>query len=296
MRWPRFLRAKTNGSRANLIAENRNSQSPAPAFELDANMLSDVGCARANNEDSGSIVRDSSSNQGSRLLVVVADGMGGHNAGEIASSTAISVIEAAYGRMQAEPAIQLKEALENANLTIHRKSTRNAETDGMGTTCTALLLQDGYAYSAHVGDSRMYLIRNDAIYLMTEDHSAVMELVKTGKLTLEEARHHPDKNLVTRCLGTRPQVEVSSWPEPLPLHPGDHFLLCSDGLYDQVEDDEILAIVPPRTAAAACEELVRVAKERGAPDNVTVAVVGLQPVARTPSTPSPVTRQIEVHT
>lgn len=294
MRWPRFLRVGKDDSTAD-AARGGHTCSPTPAaFRIDANLLSDVGCARTNNEDSGRIVCDSRSNESNRLLVVVADGMGGHNAGEVASATAISVIEGAYERMRKEPAGRLKEALETANSTIHQKSVQNLETQGMGTTCTALLLQDGFAYSAHVGDSRIYLIRKDSIYLMTEDHSAVMQLVKSGELTLKEARHHPDKNVVTRCLGTRPQVEVSSWPERLPLQPGDHFLLCSDGLYDQVEDDEILAIVPLRTAAAACEELVRVAKERGAPDNVTVAVVGLQPVATAPTRPSPVTRQIEV--
>lgn len=294
MRWPSFLHVWKGVSPAKAAAGNHTSPRAPAAFRIDANLLSDVGCARTNNEDSGRIVRDSRSGQSSRMLVVVADGMGGHNAGEVASATAVSVIEGAYDEMRREPAGRLKEALETANSTIHQKSIQNAETEGMGTTCTALLLQDGFAYSAHVGDSRIYLIRKDAIYLMTEDHSAVMQLVKSGELTLAEARHHPDKNVVTRCLGTRPQVEVSSWPERLPLQPGDHFLLCSDGLYDQVRDDEILAIVSPRTAAAACEELVRVAKERGAPDNVTVAVVGLHSVATSPSKPSPVTRQIEV--
>lgn len=293
MRWPRLLSIGNNGSGKSTTAENGASPACASSFVLDADLLSDVGCVRTNNEDSGRIIRDSNSGHCNRMLIVVADGMGGHNAGEVASATAISVIEAAYAQMRNEPAGQLKEALENANSTIHRKSIHNSETEGMGTTCTALLLQDGLAYSAHVGDSRIYLIRKDAIYLMTEDHSAVMELVKRGELSLEEARHHPDKNVVTRCLGTRAQVEVSSWPEPLAMQPGDHFLLCSDGLYDQVEDEEICAIVGPRKAADACEELIRVAKERGAPDNVTVAVVGLQPTIPSPRA-SRVTRQVEV--
>lgn len=292
MRWLRAFRGKQNGSGAAATNGNGSALHASPAFLLDADLLSDVGCTRTNNEDAGRIVRDSVRDR-DRMLVVVADGMGGHNAGEIASATAIEVIEAAYDRMHSEPAIQLKEALEDANATIHRRSTRNAETSGMGTTCTALLLQDGLAYSAHVGDSRIYLIRNEAIYLMSEDHSAVMELVKSGELTLDEARHHPDKNLVTRCLGTHPEVEVSAWPQPLPLQAGDHFLLCSDGLYDQVEDEEIREIVLPRKAADACEELVRKAKERGAPDNVTVAVVGLQAAAPSKAA-SAVTRQVEV--
>jgi len=291
MRWPRFQVARNGALSACRIEENPVGPPVAPGFALDAEMVSDVGCVRTNNEDSGRIVRDSDCGHVNRMLLVVADGMGGHNAGEIASATAISVIEAAYPQMRIEPAEQLKEALETANTTIHQKSMEHSETQGMGTTCTALLLQDCFAYSAHVGDSRVYLIRKDAIYLMTEDHSAVMELVKRGELTLQEARHHPDKNVVTRCLGTRPQVQVSAWPEPLPLQPGDHFLLCSDGLYDQVEDEEIRAIVSPRRAAAACAELIRVSRERGAPDNITVAVVGLVPV---PQTPSRVTRQVEV--
>lgn len=294
MRWPRFHVARNGTSPAGRIEKISSGPPFAPGFVLDVEMLSDVGCVRTNNEDSGRIVRDPDCGHAHRMLIVVADGMGGHNAGEIASATAISVIEAAYPQMQREPAAQLKEALEAANTTIHRKSIEHSETEGMGTTCTALLLQDGFAYSAHVGDSRVYLVRKDAIYLMTEDHSAVMELVKRGELTLQEARHHPDKNVVTRCLGTRPQVEVSAWPEPLPLQPGDHFLLCSDGLYDQVEDEEIRAIVSARKAAAACAELLRVAKERGAPDNVTVAVVGLEPVPPMGQSRSRVTRQVEV--
>ncbi|HUN84695.1 MAG TPA: Stp1/IreP family PP2C-type Ser/Thr phosphatase [Terracidiphilus sp.] len=293
MKWQRLLRMK-NGPDGEAAAGKGSLPSGDSQFVFDACLLSDVGCTRTNNEDTGRIVHGSGSDRSNRMLVVVADGMGGHNAGEIASATAISVIEGAYAQMRSEPAEQLKEALEAANSTIHRKSIHDSTTQGMGTTCTALLLQDGWAYSAHVGDSRIYLIRRDAIYLMSEDHSAVMELVKRGELTLQEARHHPDKNVVTRCLGTRPQVEVSAWPEPLLLQAGDHFLLCSDGLHDQVEDNEICAIVRPRSAADACEELIRLAKERGAPDNVTVAVIELQPSAPA-SKASRVTRQIEVH-
>lgn len=295
MRWPRFLRPGKHRLGSEMIAENGTGPQSAASFVLDADLLSDTGCARTNNEDSGRILRDSSGDQANRMLVVVADGMGGHNAGEVASATAISVIEAAYEEMRTEPAGQLKEALENANATIHKTSMQSSRTQGMGTTCTALLLQDGFAYSAHVGDSRIYLIRKDAIYLMTEDHSAVMQLVKTGELSLQEARHHPDKNVVTRSLGTRPQVEVSTWPQPLLLQPGDHFLLCSDGLYDQVEDEEICAAVLPRSASEACEELVRMAKQRGAPDNVTVAVVGLHPGVQVTQQLPHITRQVEVN-
>jgi PPM family protein phosphatase len=290
MKWLRFLRSN---KRSAPTAPDTARAASSP-FVLDADMLSDVGCVRQNNEDAGRIFRDFNGNGSNRILVVVADGMGGHNAGEVASATAVTVIEAAYQGMHTQPAERLKRALENANAAIYEESSRAAETKGMGTTCTALLLQEGYAYSAHVGDSRIYLVRDNAIYVMTEDHSAVMQMVKMGDLSFQQARHHPDKNILIRCLGTQPVVEVSTWPQPLPVQVGDHFLLCSDGLYDQLEDDEICAILLPRSPAEACEELVRKAKERGGPDNITVAVVGLQPVAARPGSSAPVTRQAEV--
>jgi len=243
-------------------------------LEVDAEMLTDVGCVRDSNEDNGRIFRHQTNGYVSGVLAVVADGMGGHAAGEVASAKAVEVLEKAYPGMQnTDPGGRLRRALEEANAAIHDQANREAEKRGMGTTCTALLLQDGYAYSAHVGDSRLYLIRNGTIYLMTEDHSAVMELVKSGALTLGEARHHPDKNVITRSLGSREKVEVSVWPEPLRVYAGDRFILCSDGLYDQVEDDEICATTLSNRLGESCEKLVQLARERGGPDNITVAVV-----------------------
>jgi len=149
----------------------------------------------------------------------------------------------------------------------------------MGTTCTALLLQDGQAYAAHVGDSRIYLLRDGELYLATEDHSQVMEMVRAGFLTIGEARHHPGKNIITRALGRQAEIEVDTWPQPLALQSGDTFLLCSDGLCDAMEDDEIYATISGRSAREACEELVRLARQRHAADNVTVAIVRLLSLA-----------------
>ena len=163
----------------------------------------------------------------------------------------------------------------------------------MGTTCTALLLQDGWAYSAHVGDSRTYLLRHDGFYLVTEDHSQVMEMVKAGILSLDEARHHPDKNVITRALGRQPEVDVATWPQPMLIQAGDAFLLCSDGLCDVLEDAEMQAVTSTHTAADACEELVHLARTRHASDNITVAVVKLLPLARgdrSPGDPDPLTQ------
>jgi protein phosphatase len=138
------------------------------------------------------------------------------------------------------------------------------------------------------------MIRDTQIYLMTEDHSAVMEMVKRGWLSLDQARHHPDKNVILRALGSHPEVEVTIWESPLPVRNGDRFLLCSDGLYDLVEDEEIKKIAMTSSPNAACQNLIALAKQRGGHDNITVAIVSLgtpdAPLNRT----APETRQAEV--
>ncbi len=269
--WPR----RSLPAAASAVAPTQAIQILEP-FLVDADLLSDVGCVRTNNEDNGRILRDPERGPGQdRLLVMVADGMGGHNAGEVASTLAAETLVAAFVNMQSDPAGALKQAVADANHRIYTESEANPERNGMGTTCTALLLQDNLAYSAHVGDSRIYLLRNGGIYLVTEDHSQVFEMVKAGLITLGEARHHPDKNVITRALGRQPRVEVAVWPQPMPVHPGDGFLLCSDGLCDVLEDDEMNSVASAHNAADGCEELIRLAKSRGASDNLTVAVLKL---------------------
>jgi protein phosphatase len=238
------------------------------AYEADGAVLSDVGCVRQVNEDRGSWLHNE---QGALLLV--ADGMGGHAAGEVASSLAVEVIRRAYA--EADTAIEqtLERAFHAANREIYQAAGRDKTRQGMGTTCTALLLRDGLAYCAHVGDSRLYLVRNDEIYLMSEDHSAVMDLVRRGLLTLQTARHHEDKNVILRALGTQAKVEVSVWDKPFPVQAGDAFVLCSDGLYDLVEDDEIKQAVLKLKPQPACEHLLALALQRGGHDNVTVGVL-----------------------
>jgi protein phosphatase len=163
----------------------------------------------------------------------------------------------------------------------------------MGTTCTALVLQNGTAISAHVGDSRLYLVRDGSIYLMTEDHSAVMEMVKAGLITLEQARYHPEKNVILRAIGSHSKVEVTTWDEPFPVRAGDRFLLCSDGLYDLVSDEEIKRIVMLSAPQTACENLIALAKERGGHDNITVGIVGLKPEGQADAGSVPETRTAE---
>ena len=248
----------------------------APRFLIEAEVLSNVGCVRDHNEDCVSVLHERNNSRGDRALVVVADGMGGHNAGEVASAAAVKTLEDSFAKMRSEPAEHLKRAFLAANTSIHKQSLEDASMRGMGTTCTALLLQDGFGYSAHVGDSRLYLIRNGGIYQLSEDHSAVMELVTMGEITMEQARHHPDKNVITRSLGGREQVEVSTWTEPMHLLAGDRFLLCSDGMYDYIEDEEICQVAALQSPQNACQQLVDIARERGGGDNISVAIAELR--------------------
>ncbi|MFY9574983.1 MAG: Stp1/IreP family PP2C-type Ser/Thr phosphatase [Blastocatellia bacterium] len=264
-------------------------------YDVVVSLLSDVGCQREINEDSIRFIQpgdpDVLGEKG--VLVLVADGMGGHSGGEVASGMAIDVISRVYYQESGETQALLSRAFKQASREIYSVSEKDEGLKGMGTTCTALVLKNGAAHSAHVGDSRLYLVRDGQIYVMTEDHSEVMEMVKRGLISLEEARHHPDKNVILRAIGSHEEVEVSTWDEPFPIREGDSFLLCSDGLYDLVEDDEIRRAVEKSDPQTACEGLVALAKERGGHDNISVGIVSLLPVAEAQSKPLRQTREVE---
>jgi protein phosphatase len=240
-----------------------------------AGSLSDPGCHRELNEDSYRLVIPEETEEHPRkgLLVVVADGMGGHQAGEVASGLAVDIVSREYMSGNGAAAECLEKALQAANREIFEQSSSRQSLGGMGTTCSALALLPGEAWAAHVGDSRIYLVRGDAIYRMTEDHSAVMDLVKKGVLSAEQARRHADRNVLLRAVGHHETLEVDVWPVPFPVKPGDCFVLCSDGLHDPVDDMEIKDAVSRLEPQEACAELVRLARERGGYDNITVVVV-----------------------
>jgi len=256
-----------------------------PEMRVDIGTLSDVGCVREVNEDSIRVVRPTNPNELTKrgILVAVADGMGGHNAGEIASRLAVEVVVQRYADETQDPGNALAQSIEQANRIIVDAASKDARYTGMGTTCTALLLRGGLAYCAHVGDSRLYLVRGNDILLMTEDHSAVMDMVKRGTITAEEARHHPDKSVIVRALGARADVEVATWEKPLSVRPGDTFLICSDGLYDVVEDNELFDAMRGVSPQLACERLVELARQRGGPDNITVGIISVTESAATPA-------------
>jgi protein phosphatase len=242
----------------------------------EAVLLSDQGCHRSNNQDSGKIVQATNGNAMTRgLLVIVADGMGGHKAGEVASQTAVSVIAEVYQSAKGTPGEALEKAFQQANRDILQQATRNADMAGMGTTCTALAIVGHEAWAAHVGDSRLYLVRGESIYQLSEDHTAIQDMVRQGLLSAEEAEHHEDRNVLLRAMGTKPEMTIMRWPQPMDVREGDAFLLCSDGLHDLVSDAEMLSVVRGGSPGEACRKLIQMAKDRGGYDNITVATVAI---------------------
>ena len=223
------------------------------------------GQVRNNNEDAF-LVQD--------RLFVVADGMGGHSAGEVASGLAVSSLR--DGATAITDEASLAAALHTANEVIHTESMMNHVRHGMGTTIAALLANDDAIVVAHVGDARIYRWVDGTLSRVTKDHSYVQELVDEGIITLEEARVHPRRNIVTRALGIDAEVDIST--ATLPVTIGGRYVLCSDGLVDEVTDSEISAILDRHESAqAAAEALVTAANSAGGRDNVTVIVVDVLP-------------------
>ena len=288
-----FGKKRASGS---VAKETRQLEVPR-AFEIDASVQTDKGCVREINEDSGRMVRpaDPQLLAEKGTLVVVADGMGGHSAGEVASQMAADIVSRIYYETRAEPSAALKRAVEEANRRIHEDAAADESKHGMGTTCTALALCGGRAYAAHVGDSRLYMLRAGQLYQLSEDHSAVNEMVKLGIITKEQARTHEDKNVILRALGTTPDVEVSVL-DPFVVREGDRYLLCSDGLHDLVLENEIAAtLTETEDIHVAGERLIALAKERGGHDNITVGIIAIMPegTAAAEAQNAPTTRELE---
>ncbi|MEQ1832591.1 MAG: Stp1/IreP family PP2C-type Ser/Thr phosphatase [Candidatus Eisenbacteria bacterium] len=236
----------------------------------------DVGRRRTGNEDSHALwVADDPQVRADRgLLCVVCDGMGGANAGEVASQLSVAtVVESVSANRTADPATALRDAVELANQRVHTQASTNPDQRGMGTTCTAMLLRGTEVWIGHVGDSRAYLVRGGRARPLTRDHSLVAELVDKGHLTPEEAKHDPRRNVVTRSVGALEHVEVDAELAFDGSEPGDVFVLCSDGLHGLVTDAEIAQLASESAPSDACAALIDLANERGGPDNITVFVV-----------------------
>jgi serine/threonine protein phosphatase PrpC len=261
----------TTGEHSALV---RGESASAP-LACEIYLQSDPGCVRSNNEDRGiyTIPSDSELQTSKGSLVVVADGMGGASAGEVASEMAVRLIPDAYYASPNPPALALKEAVEYASKEIHTASQRDPELRGMGTTCVALAIRGTESFMAYVGDSRLYLLRAGELYQLTEDHSVVFGMVRQGIITREQARNHDERNVLSLSMGGRPEVSASFWESAMAVRNGDKYLLCSDGLHDLVSDDRIKDFVSGFSAEAAVQNLIMAAKELGGHDNITVAIV-----------------------
>lgn len=260
---------------------------------VSAAALSDVGLVRTNNEDNY-LIADLTARiatpepaalnhtvgvNGSMFLV--ADGMGGANAGEVASQMAVEFVTKEVFRELTEsrrpPAWQnfvdiLKRAIENANLAILQESRRRSDRKGMGTTLTAAALHDGKIYFAQLGDSRAYLVRNGSIAQMTRDQTLIAQLLAAGSITPEEAKVHPQRNVILQALGVQNHIDIAF--SSAELKRGDQVVLCSDGLSGKVAAEEVQQLLEQSPDARdGCERLIALARDRGGEDNITAIVI-----------------------
>ena len=237
---------------------------------MEFSYLTDPGKVRDHNEDSVTIVK----NQTGEVLMIVADGMGGHKGGEIASSIAITHIGKRFTDTSTvgnkEDAISfLKEVVSEANMLLYSRALRNPESAGMGTTIVMALLTKDFLLFGNIGDSSGYVIKNKKLYKITNDHTLVNLLVKSGELTPEEAKHHPRKNVLMRALGTNISVEMDVFDVETDV---EGILLCSDGLTNMLEDDQIENVLDSNLSIdEKLQKLIYKCNNRGGTDNISVA-------------------------
>jgi PPM family protein phosphatase len=243
-----------------------------PGIEI-AN-LTDVGCARTENQDYYGYAEPESDEEFRRKgrLAIVADGMGGHKGGQVASAIAVEALRDTYLQDEAEePEAALIAAFSSAQSTILQFAAEHPELTGMGTTCVAVAIRDGRLHYGHVGDSRLYLFRNSTISRLTRDHTYVNRLVDEGMITPEQAESHPDRNVLTAALGMDRPVPAEFGESNLKAR--DVLLMCTDGLHGLVRDEGMLATVTQLSPRDACRELVQLAKTRGGFDNITLQII-----------------------
>ncbi len=249
------------------------------SFNFEIGNRSDVGRVREVNEDYfGSF----HGNFGE--LLVVCDGIGGHKGGETASRLAVDVIKNHFEKLNADYDVmrELQSALSAANNKLVETARQDRSLEGMGSTAVIVLFKDDIAYTANLGDSRIYLVRNEKIKQLTTDHSLVQQMIDSKMLTPEEAKNHPKKNVITKSLGREGEVEPDI-SEPIELHKADKFILCTDGLTNYVKDEDIFAIASNNPPQQAAGKLVDLANEKGGSDNITVQIAEVKVDIDTPT-------------
>jgi serine/threonine protein phosphatase PrpC len=280
MLFSKFKSLFTKDSNKRSVAGSKRS-----AYQLNLNVAqrTDVGRKRFHNEDSVAhiVPKDKAMMAKKGALFIVADGMGGHAAGEVASEIAVNTVCNVYYQATGDDvATALEIAVKSANAIIYQQAVENSAQHGMGTTCVAAVLRGNAVYIANVGDSRAYLVRNGLVRQLSQDHSWVAEQVRSGAMTENEAQTHAMRNMITRSLGFYPDVDVDLFVEQ--VVEGDSVVLCSDGLSGMVNDNELLKIVDHFAPQESVYRLIELANAQGGVDNITalIARVSLQMPAR----------------
>jgi len=240
--------------------------------------LTDIGKKRSNNQDNLVVIEKKKSPLPGVDLIAVADGMGGHAGGEVASNLALVTLQEALKTIKKNNVknneINLSQAIKIAmtesNLAIRHKAKENPNLTGMGTTLTVALIKDNHLILGNVGDSRGYIINDTTIRQISTDHSLVAEQVAAGLITAEEAETHPQRNIITRAIGISENVDVDIFK--IELKPRDIVFLCSDGLYPLVSNEEIYQQLQIKNLNEVCKKLIDLANERGGYDNITIAI------------------------
>jgi PPM family protein phosphatase len=243
---------------------------------IEAAALTDLGCLRENNEDNYAYWESQLDSDFERLglLAVVADGMGGAEGGQFASRIAVDAVCETYAAAGSEaPQGRLAAAFLEANRRVQQEAQARPLLHGMGTTLTACAIVGRELYFAHIGDSRLLLVRNRECQQLTRDHSLVARLIESGTIRPEEAETHPQKHVLTAAIGVVEDLQPDMSASPVPLETEDVLVLCTDGLWGQMTSREIAEIVSKASPQEACKNLVQLAKDRGGPDNITVQVL-----------------------
>ena len=272
----------------------RAVDTPEDTLRLAVSAVTDAAGRDENQDVAAALAISGPSEAGEDFLLVVADGMGGHPAGDVASQIAMNTLIEAFPALPGgDLGLALKQAYRRANEAVFQAGEDEPAHAGMGTTLTSALLHGKYVTIAHVGDSRAYLLRGQVLTQVTRDHTLVAEEVAQGRLTAEAARRDPRRNRLTHVIGTHPRLE-SKLPAifELTLLPGDRLLLCSDGLYDVLDDVEIHRALVEQDPGDAAQLLVAAAKEHGTRDNATAVVAAAIPtrVPAAAALPSPASR------
>lgn len=256
----------------------------------------DLGNVRKNNEDAGTYVKiaDENITREKGCMLLVADGMGGHNAGEVASKIAMETVSEEYFKKGSDTDKEkaLAKAFIAANKKIFSMSQSDESYKGMGTTCTVLVVAGEHIYFAHAGDSRAYICKGKTITQITEDHTYVQQLVKNGDITAAEAEVHPQRNVLINAMGTKPTLRVDTGKAELTFDKNDKLLLCSDGLYDYMSNAELADAMQKNSLQEIADYLIAEAKRRGGKDNITVALAQKNGVST--QTETKLTRDIEL--